>query len=340
MAELNIAFIADGGFFLPSVVALTSLLENKKEDSEYHIYFIIVEFSEEQKSILEKMACEKKTVLEFVEIREKELQERYKGIAKHNCCASITALIKFDLPYLLDHVDKLLYLDGDIIVRSDLSDLADIDFAKGEYGAVVEDSGTLYNKNLVKQGVDSYFNSGVMLLNLDILRNNGIPEQLVEEKFRNTDNSLMDQHVFNRIFEKHIKILPHKYNLLYVNLMRAKYFYSLSIEDVNQKYYTHYKDWDEMRDRAVIIHYSSFDKPWKYSDVTGVEIWDYYYHLSPLKDQKINRKKLHIPLLNKMREKKGLSLLASFWWEWETKGFGLAMKDVYGFFMKREKNEQ
>lgn len=28
MAELNIAFIADGGFFLPSVVTLTSLLEN------------------------------------------------------------------------------------------------------------------------------------------------------------------------------------------------------------------------------------------------------------------------------------------------------------------------
>lgn len=86
-----------------------------------------------------------------------------------------------------------------------------------------------------------------------------------------------------------------------------------------------------MRDGAFIIHYSSFDKPWKYSDVTGVEIWDSYYSLSPLGNEKLKRKKLHIPLLNKMREKRGLALPASFIWECETKGFGAAVKDVFRF---------
>lgn len=335
MAELNIAFIADGGFFLPSVVALTSLLENKKESSEYHIYFIMVDFSEKQKAILKELAQKKQAMLDMIEIKEKDIKDKYEGIAKHECCASISALIKFDLPYICAKEDKLLYLDGDIIVKTDLSELADVDLRGDEYAAVVEDSGVLYSKTLIRQNIDKYFNSGVMLLNLKALREHKIPERLVEEKFKDQDNSLMDQHVLNKVFQGHTRLLSQKYNLLYMNLIRAKYFYSLSIEDVNHKYGVSYKNWDEMRDQAAIIHYSSFDKPWKYSDVTGVEIWDYYYRISPLKNQPLKRKKLHIPLLNRMREKKATALFASFFWECETKGMWLAVKDAFAFLFKR-----
>lgn len=331
MSELSIAFIADGGFFLPSVVALTSLLENKKKDSKYHIYFVIVDFSKEQKDVLRKMANDKQVTLEFVEIKADDVKKKYEGIAKHECCASVSALIKFDLPYICDKVDKLLYLDGDIIVQSDLSKLVDTDFRENEYAAVVEDSGILYNKNLIKQNTGQYFNSGVMLLNLEVLRKDSIPERLIQEKMKDTDNSLMDQHVLNKVFKNHIKLLPHKYNVLYTNLIRAKYFYKLSVEDINRRYHTKYEDWNEMRDGASVIHYSSFDKPWKYSDVTGVEIWDSYYSMSPLRNETLNRKKLHIPLLNRMREKKSLALLASFIWECETKGVESALKDVFRF---------
>lgn len=331
MTELSIAFIADGGFFLPSVVALTSLLENKEKESKYHIYFVVVDFSKEQKAVLEKMADDKRVTLEFVEIKADDMKKKYEGIAKHECCASVSALIKFDLPYICHKVDKLLYLDGDIIVQADLSKLADMDFRENEYAAVVEDSGILYNKNIIKQNTGRYFNSGVMLLNLEALRKDNIPEQLIQEKMKDTDNSLMDQHVLNKVFKNHIKLLPHKYNVLYTNLIRAKYFYKLSIEDINHRYHSEYRAWDEMRDGAAVIHYSSFDKPWKYSDVTGVEIWDSYYEISPLRNKVLKRKKLHIPLLNKMREKRGLALAASFIWECETKGFGSAVKDVFRF---------
>lgn len=331
MSELSIAFIADGSFFLPSVVALTSLLENKKKTSEYQVYFVVVDFSKEQKDVLWKMANSKQVTLGFVEINADDIRKKYEGIAKHECCASISALLKFDLPYIFDEINKLLYLDGDIIVQSDLSILADMDFREDEYAAVVEDSGILYNKNLIKQNTEQYFNSGVMLLNLDALRKNNIPEYLFQKKIQDIDNSLMDQHVFNKVFKGHIRLLPHKYNVLYTNLIRAKYFYTLSIEEINSRYHTEYKDWNEMRDEAAIIHYSSFDKPWKYSDVTGVEIWDSYYRISPLCNDILVRKKLHIPLLNRMREKKGLSLFASFIWECETKGCGSAIKDVFRF---------
>ena len=52
-------------------------------------------------------------------------------------------------------------------------------------------------------------------------------------------------------------------------------------------------------------------------------------------EQILKRKKLHIPLLNRMRKKKGLALIASFIWECETKGFYMALKDVLRFFMKK-----
>lgn len=206
MEDLNIAFIADGGFFLPSVVALTSLLKNKKKESVYHIYFVVVDFTQKQKEILKKMAEKKQTALDIVEIKEADLQEKYAGIAKHDCCASVSALIKFDLPYICADVDKLLYLDGDIIVQTDLSELGKTDFTDKEYGAVVEDSGVLYSETLIRQNIPEYFNSGVMLLNLKALRENKIPEKLVEEKFNSKDNSLMDQHVLNIVFRDHVKI--------------------------------------------------------------------------------------------------------------------------------------
>ncbi|MBQ8189506.1 MAG: glycosyltransferase family 8 protein [Lachnospiraceae bacterium] len=337
METLNIAFIADGGFFLPSVVALTSLLDNMKTDSRYHIYFIVVDFSDKQKNVLTELSKKHNVPIDIIEIKESELQNKYSGIAKHDCCASISALIKFDLPYICGDIDRLLYLDGDIIVQTDLSELNHIRFEGTDYAAVVEDSGVLYSQTLIRQNINHYFNSGVMLLNLKALRSDKIPEKLVEEKFRDQDNSLMDQHVLNKVFTGHIKILPVKYNLLYMNLIRAHYFYSLSIQDINDKYSENFRDWDEMRDKASIIHYSSFDKPWKYSDVSGVEIWDSYYQKSPFMNQPLKRKKLFIPLLNKMRQKKGLSLIASFIWECETKGISLALKDTFKFIFKKNR---
>ena len=65
-----------------------------------------------------------------------------------------------------------------------------------------------------------------------------------------------------------------------MNLIRAHYFYGIDISQLNDLMDTDYLDWDDMLKRATVVHYSSFDMPWKYSDVDGVEIWDSYFEKS------------------------------------------------------------
>lgn len=335
MNRLNIAFIADKNFYMPSVVTLTSLFESWEKKTSYVIYFITIDMTYVQKECIRKLCQKNKSTVKIIEIDKNELQRRYSRFTKHDGCATISALVKFDLPYLCNDIDTLLYLDGDMIIKKDLSELAAISLGDYYLGAVA-DSGLLYSKTLIRQGVKTYFNSGLMLLNLKKMRKNAIPEILAEEKYKSTDNSLMDQHVLNKVFEGHVQFLGHEYNLLYVNLIRARYFYGLELKNINQMYGKNYHNWDDMLEQASIIHYSSFDKPWKYSDISAVKIWDYYYQKSPFKEEKLHRKKLHIPLLNKMREhSKYMALLANFIWECETKGIKSALKDT-GTYLKEK----
>lgn len=335
MDYLALVFIADKKFFLPSVVAITSLLENKASDSKYKIYFVNVGFTEEQKKKIFEIEKKYKTHIIIRDVDEMELLTRYKDLVKHDCCASISALIKFDLPNICSNEDAVLYLDGDIIVQDDLSVILNEQFNERTYIKAVKDTGVLYSQTLIRQNVKDYFNSGVMYLNLAAMRRDNISELLVEEKYRCTDNSLMDQHVLNSVFENAKELLQHRYNVLYINLIRAHYFYGISIEQLNELMNTTYINWQDMFDKAAIIHYSSFDKPWKYSDVNGVELWDRYFKLSVVGEERLERKKLHIKLINKMRTYKATALFGSFIWECETKGIRLAIDDVIKFLRQK-----
>ena len=334
MGYLPVVFIADYNFYLPTVVALTSLLETKKDNSEYLIYIVNIGFSEEQKNMMDDMSKKYSTQIIFLDIEDEYIKNKYKSLSEHNCSASPAALLKFDLADLCSREDFILYLDGDIIVKEDLSELGSVDFSDDKYVMAVMDTGSLYSRNLINQKIENYFNSGVMLLNLKAMREKGLSEVLIEEKIKSSDNSLMDQHILNKVFKDNKEMLPHIYNVLFVNLIRAKYFYGLKIETINERLNSEYSDWDDMLKKAKIIHYSSFDKPWKYSDVTAVEIWDKYFRLSPVSKDSLHRKKLHIKLINEMRRHKLTALLGSFIWEVETKGIRKAFSDAKRYIKK------
>src|SRR5437773_12332040 len=81
------------------------------------------------------------------------------------------------LPHLLD-VPRLIYLDCDVLVFRDLSELFDLQLSPGKIVAAVPDSETLaladdspiVAKAMILPAEGAYSNSGVMLMNLDELR--------------------------------------------------------------------------------------------------------------------------------------------------------------------------
>lgn len=294
MDPYHIALICDDNYVIPTIVTITSLIKNKTCSNLYCINIITTSLNSE--SINKFKSLEKKDVK--ITIIKSDI-EKYKDLHKYSkntyCVATPAALLKFDLPNLLNNCAQVLYLDGDIIVKQDLYNILQIQLGD-YYVAAVKDSGNIYTKNKEKLNYSQYFNSGVMLLNLKKMRKDKITDKLVETKRTSRDMSLMDQNVFNKVFDGKIKLLDLKYNVLYVNLCRAKEDGKLTLSQINEFYHTSYKNFREIYKNAAIIHYASKDKPWKYYNTTLVNLWDQYYKLSPLGHEKLKRDKL---ILNK-----------------------------------------
>ena len=124
------------------------------------------------------------------------------------------------LPRLLD-VRRLVYLDCDLLVFRDLSELFDLRLWPGKIVAAVPDSETLSlgdDSLVVARAMKlpaevHYFNSGVMLMDLDGLRKQGFFQRAME--FLNSwtrHYRFWDQSVINFLLHGHIDTLPEYWN--------------------------------------------------------------------------------------------------------------------------------
>lgn len=288
MDTVSLAFICDDNYVIPTCVAITSALLNKTRETFYKIFIITTKLSEESRQIFCRFNCKDISVY-VIKTELGELSELHKFSVKGYCVATPAALLKFRLPELIGE-SKVLYLDGDVIVRSDLGKLFETDL-NGYYAGVVVDSGSIYSKNKIVTKYNNYFNSGVMLLNLNEMRKNNCTALLINNKKLSNDSQLMDQNIFNNVFDGKVKLLSIEYNCLYVNLVRASH--KFTIEQLNDRYKCNYCSLVEIEKNAKIIHYSSKDKPWKYYDIPLANEWYIYYlrmcNLYGIDFNKINR---------------------------------------------------
>ena len=124
------------------------------------------------------------------------------------------------LPHLLA-VPRVIYLDCDVLVFRDLSRLFDLELSAGKFVAAVPDSETCsladdsrgLAKALKLPAEGAYFNSGVMLMNLDELRKQGFFERAVEFLgVSKSDYRFHDQSAVNFLLHEHIEELPEYWN--------------------------------------------------------------------------------------------------------------------------------
>ncbi len=286
---IPVALICDNDYAMPTAVAIASLRQNKDPETRYVVYVVTPDLDESNSLRLNELAGD------GLEIRIVRAGiEKYRGIHQDTPgairVASSAALLKFDLPNLLAEYDKAFYLDGDLIVRADLSKLFATDL-EGVYAAVVSDTGQIYFKHETVRQVRNYFNSGVMLFNLKLCREHGMADMLFETKKRLANMNLMDQNVFNVAFDGKVKYLPIVYNFLYLNLLRAQGKYS--IDDINRLFGAAYANLEQILAEAKVVHFSSKDKPWKFEDVPLADEWYRYYLASPYKSIPLVRSRLN-----------------------------------------------
>lgn len=151
-------------------------------------------------------------------------------------------------------LDKVLYLDCDIIVRHSIKDLWNTDISNYFVGVVPDvGEGVIDKYNRLRYPPHKgYYNSGVQLINLKKWRDEHIIIKFVEFMQNHPDwIKLHDQDVMNRIFCDSKFILPITYNFQEGFLWKEMFY----------DYWKYEKQVLDARRDPIILHFTD-SKPW------------------------------------------------------------------------------
>ena len=128
--------------------------------------------------------------------------------------ASAAVYYRLLAPRLLPaNINKVLYLDSDIIVRRSLNCLWNTDVTDHAFGAVSTICDDDVRKALGWPAETKYFNSGVLLMNLQFWRQNNVPEQAISFVRNNPEKAkYWDQDALNATLSHQWVELPSRWN--------------------------------------------------------------------------------------------------------------------------------
>lgn len=245
---MDILCCTDHNFVIPMGVMMHSLcVNNRGNELHFHI-FVDSSVTQEQKTEIDAVVNKGDTV-NFYTIDVSSIQQ-YLIVKVSNFPISIYyRLLLADI--LPETVHKVLYLDADIVVRHDLSDLWNTDLT-GKALAAVSDQ---YAPDEVCRRLGypiekGYFNSGVILFNLDYFRQHGITDKLISFiKTHPEQLGCPDQDTLNAVLHNEKIDLPIIYNV-----QEGYYRIPPTIvmtEELNKAIHNPY-----------IVHFSTNNKPW------------------------------------------------------------------------------
>jgi len=236
-------------------VAICSLLEKTREDISIHI-ICDKTLSSENKMRLHTLVEEHKQKIFFYEIEINNVFNKIKALEKF----TIGTLFRLKIADVLPtNIDKVIYLDADIIVDLDIKELWDVNIDKYMIAAkqYAENNYFLCKQNIV--GKNKYFNAGVLVLNLSGIRSR---HDLFEESIRffskYPECEFADNDALNFIFYDEVLYLDEKYNVFTSSLRKDKRIFSQCI----YHFAGDYINYIEMEEFDILFIKYLFKTPW------------------------------------------------------------------------------
>lgn len=295
---IPVAFATDINFVPPTFVAITSMLKNAKSSTFYDIYIMV---PSEIVSIVEKQAELFYEKFSNFKINVVNMGTEFANVKMSIKHITAQTYYRLHLPKILTQYNKCFYLDSDIIINSDLTELfrANID---EYYIAGVKAAGYYHPDSWVKKhtaeiglpSIDQYVNAGILLFNLARIRNEKIYEKMLS--YVDKGFSSQDQDILNLVCYNNIKILPLKFNLMtkYLSFENGE----VKIGEEDAAVYGR-AECEEALKSPVIIHYADKRKPWNDPSVIYFKEWETYSKLSPLyKERKRSKISVIVPVYN------------------------------------------
>ncbi len=293
-----ITVLAINNNYVPYVsVMIESIIQNAKQKRLYKIYILTSYISLKNKENLNyQIKNDKRFSIDFINVTN-FLENKKLNTFAHLTIETYFRFLIFDLfPYS----KKVLYLDSDLIINYDISELYDMNI-EGKYLAAVKDIDTAGSINYQKEkrnyineiigckGDDEYFQAGVILFNILEIKNK-ISSEILFNIAQERKWDWMDQDVLNFVFKGKIYYLNQKWNCImnWVGLIKNK----TRIDILKLAPKQLFNEYLEARKNPLIIHYAGNQKPWEYPSCDFSNyFWKYANHSIYIKKIIIQNKK-------------------------------------------------
>lgn len=250
-------FFAVDDVYIPFLaVTLESLIDNSSKNYYYSLKILHTNVSEENKKKINKYKRENVDI-EFVDLN--YYIERVKDKLYTRDYYTKSTYFRLFVPDLYPQYSKALYLDSDITVLGDIAELYNTDLGSNLVAGVPD--GAVQTIDVFKEYVEkvvgvrdynSYFNAGILLMNLSELRRFKFQEKFLYLLENVKFTVAQDQDYLNRLCKGRVKIVDKVWNVMPMPELE------IPAEDIK------------------LVHYNLNAKPWHYDNILYQEFfWKY-----------------------------------------------------------------
>ena len=260
--NIPVVLATDENYLPYAAVTINSLVSNAKRGN-LDVLILHAGISESARAgFLKGVRKGERVSVRFVDIGDEVKETVAKSFVQTNYI-SVTTLFRFFIPRVLDAYERVLYLDVDLIVCQDVSELYAADLAGCLFGAVRDYGIANYVRSRPKHREfagkygfsewDVYVNAGVLLMDLVAFRSADLLDRLLPIAVEAAE-FCRDQDALNFICKGRIRYLDPKWNVL---TLPASYEEQLKAAG----------------GQAGIVHFASSKKPWKCPSLPYAHLW-------------------------------------------------------------------
>ncbi|MDR0462531.1 MAG: 1-acyl-sn-glycerol-3-phosphate acyltransferase [Christensenellaceae bacterium] len=261
---IPVFFAVDDHYIHVLHVALTSLADRASKDFNYNIHILFESLTEENRRSFEVFNRPNMKII-LSDITDTVAQIKDKLDTR---VWSKTIFYRVFIPEMFPEYDKAIYLDCDVILNADISELWSVDLGDNYLGAATCDTVNEvpdfvgYAQNFLGVKIPYYFNSGVLLLNTDMLRKIKLKETLFSLLKKYRLEIAPDQDYLNLICYGRVHLLPLAWNKTPITVGGKE----IPVQDIK------------------LVHYNLFNKPWRMHGVMYADLFWKYANKTAYKD--------------------------------------------------------
>ena len=279
---MNVVYASNDAYVRHLGTSMCSLFDRNRSCQSITVYILSLGLSEDSRAKLEEIAGQYGRRLVFAEVGDLESRFDFPVDTGGYDLSIMSRLFMGEL--LPNSVKRVLYLDCDTIVCQSIRPLYETGLGDALVGMVMEP--TVYREMKESIGLgrdDPYYNSGVLLMDLDRWRGEDVLKKLLDF-YKSCHGRLFacDQDTINGALKGRIKTLPVKYNY-FTNYRYFRYSTLCTMcaayREIGEEAYL------EARRSPAIIHYLGDERPWIAGNHNHFKkLYEYYLARTPWKD--------------------------------------------------------